>query len=283
MKFNINNCNRFGQLKFALLEDDRFSEHTHGKYEAAVLYAMIENQISLSQDTYENGNSKYYDEESKKCFCIITEKSAKNFKMSSSTFKTRKKFLQEAGLISFKEQTVKKEGVATLIFVTDFTKWVEQNGLYVNGEWHVIPSSENYFNPTKLKTDEKIVKVAPKIKKQQESVVEPVEVEQEPTGDIIEESTNDTPDFDEPAEEKERVPEELQKEMYFRVIDKEDYDGTYKAGFVIKHDGVIVDSWTVKDFLKKTKSSINLNQHESCIIKELQEQGEYKIKYEEGF
>jgi hypothetical protein len=180
MKFNINNCNRFGQLRLALLEDDRFSEHTHGRYEAAVLYAMIENQISLSRDTYENGNSKYYDEELKQCFCIITEKSAKKFKMGSSTFKNRKKFLQEAGLISFKEQTVKKEGVATLIYVTDFTEWVEQNGLYINGEWHVTPSSENYFNPTKHKLDERIVKVAPKIEKKQESTVEPVEVGQEP-------------------------------------------------------------------------------------------------------
>ncbi|MED3980883.1 hypothetical protein [Priestia megaterium] len=180
MKFNMNNCNRFGQLKLALLADDRFSEHTHGKYEAAVLYAMIENQISLSQDTYENGNSKYYDEESQKCFCNITEQSAKrNFKMSSSTFKTRKKFLQEAGLISFTEQAVKKEGVPTAIFATDFTEWVEQNGLYVNGEWHVNPSSENYFNPTKYKSNEKIVKVVPKIKKKKKTVVESVEVEQE--------------------------------------------------------------------------------------------------------
>lgn len=173
MKFNINNCNRFGKLKLALLNDDRFSEHTHGKEQAAILYTMIENQISLSQDTYENGSDKYYDEESKKCFCIITEKSAKrNFKMSSTTFKTRKKFLQEAGLISFKEQILKKDGVATLIFVTDFTEWVEQNGLHINGKWHVTPSSENYFNPVKHKSDEKIVKVAPRIKKKQELVVE---------------------------------------------------------------------------------------------------------------
>lgn len=177
MKFNMNNCNRFGQLRLALLEDDRFSEHTHGKYDAAVLYAMIENQISLSRDTYENGSNKYYDEKSKKCFCNITEQSAKrNFKMSSSTFKTRKKFLQEAGLISFTEQAVKKEGVPTAIFATDFTEWVEQNGLYVNGEWHVIPSSENYFNPTKHNSDEKIVKVAPKIKKK-EIVVEEEKME----------------------------------------------------------------------------------------------------------
>ncbi|MEH7031534.1 hypothetical protein V7054_05070 [Priestia megaterium] len=91
------------------------------------------------------------------------------------------------------------------------------------------------------------------------------------------------PDFDEPFEEKESVPQEPQKEMYFRVIDKEDYNGTYNASFVIKHDGVIVESWTLKDFLKKTKSSINLNQHESYIIKELQKQGEYKIKYEDSF
>lgn len=227
MKFNINNCNRFGQLRLALLEDDRFSEHTHGKYEAAVLYAMIENQISLSRDTYANGNNKYYDEELKQCFCIITEKGAKKFKMSSSTFKTRKKFLQEARLISFKEQTVKKEGVATLIYVTDFTEWVERNGLYINGEWHVTPSSENYFNPTKLKSDEKIVKVAPKINKQQKPVVEPVEVEQEPTEDIVEPTAQDfstydnIPDFGESVKVKltpERPFIELPKPKKFKMI-----------------------------------------------------------------
>lgn len=201
MKFTLNNCNRFGQLRYALLVDDRFKEHTHGKEQAALLYSIIETQASLSQSTYDNGDSTYYDEEKKEVFCILTEDMAdEDFGMTNTVFKQRKKFLKEAGLISYQKQKVKRRGVATIFFITKFDEWVEQNGLYVNGEWHVIPSSENYFNPTKPKSNEKIVKVAPKIKKKQESVVEPVEVEQEPTGDIIEESTDDTPDFEQSVE-----------------------------------------------------------------------------------
>ncbi|MDX5578364.1 hypothetical protein [Streptomyces sp. ID01-9D] len=202
MKFTINNCNRFGQFKFALHNDDRFSEHTHGKEQAVILYAAIETQISLSQSTYDNGDSTYYDEEKKEIFCILTEDMAdEDFGITKTVFKQRKKFLKDAGLISYQKQKVKRRGVATVFFITDFTEWVKQNGLYVNGEWHVTPSSENYFNPNKHNSDEKIVKVAPKIKKQQESVVESVEVEQEPTEDIVEKTTEDftngVPDFNE--------------------------------------------------------------------------------------
>lgn len=215
MKFTINNCNRFGQFKFALNNDDRFSEHTHGKEQAVILYAAIETQISLSQNTYDNGDSKYYDEDKKTVFCILTEDMAEeDFGISKTVFKQRKKFLKDAGLISYQKQKVKRRGVATVFFITDFTEWVKQNGLYVNGEWHVIPSSENYFNPTKLNSDEKIVKVAPRIEKK-ESVVEPVEVEQEPTEDIVEQTTQDFSTYDNIPDFGESVKAEVTTERPF--------------------------------------------------------------------
>jgi len=215
MKFTINNCNRFGQLRYALLMDDRFKQHPHGKEQAALLYSMVETQVSLSQSTYDNGDSTYYDGEKKEVFCILTEDMAdEDFGMTNTVFKQRKKFLKDAGLISYQKQKVKRRGVATIFFVTKFDEWVEQNGLYVNGEWHVTPSSENYFNPTKHKSDEKIVKVAPKIEKK-EIVVEPVEVEQEPTEDIAEQTAQDFSTYDNIPDFSESVKKEVTPEIQF--------------------------------------------------------------------
>ncbi|MED4021994.1 replication initiator protein A [Priestia aryabhattai] len=94
---------------------------------------------------------------------------------------------------------------------------------------------------------------------------------------------NNMCDFDEPVEKKETASKEPQKEMYLRVVDNQNYNGRYRADFVVKHDGVIFETWDLGSFLEKTKSNINPNQHASYIIKELQEQGEYEIKYECDF
>lgn len=83
-----------------------------------------------------------------------------------------------------------------------------------------------------------------------------------------------------PPEPQETTEEQPQKEMYFRVIDKQDYDGTYVANFVIAHNGKVVEALDVREFLKRTKSTIDTNRHDSFIMKDIESEGKYEIKYE---
>ncbi|MED3681830.1 hypothetical protein [Bacillus thuringiensis] len=79
---------------------------------------------------------------------------------------------------------------------------------------------------------------------------------------------------------QENTEEQPQKEMYFRVIDKQDYDGNYRADYVITHNGKVVDILSIREFLKRTKSTIDTNRHDSSIMKDIESQGKYEIRYE---
>lgn len=83
-----------------------------------------------------------------------------------------------------------------------------------------------------------------------------------------------------PPEPQEITEEQPIKQMYFRVFDKQDYDGTYVAEFVIAHNGKIVDTLNVREFLKRTKSTIDTNRHDSFIMKDIESEGKYEVRYE---
>ncbi|GAB6415593.1 replication initiator protein A [Bacillus cereus] len=83
-----------------------------------------------------------------------------------------------------------------------------------------------------------------------------------------------------PPEPQETTEEQPIKQMYFRVFDKQDYDGTYNADFVIMHNDKLVDTLSIREFLKKTKSTIDGNRHLSEIMKDIELEGKYEIKYE---
>lgn len=82
-----------------------------------------------------------------------------------------------------------------------------------------------------------------------------------------------------PPEQQETTEEQPLKEMYFRVVDKQDYDGTYKADYVITHNGKIVESLPVHEVLRRTNSTINIKQHMSGIMKDIESEGTHDIRY----
>ncbi|WP_255294144.1 replication initiator protein A [Bacillus toyonensis] len=83
-----------------------------------------------------------------------------------------------------------------------------------------------------------------------------------------------------PQEQQETTEEQSQKELYFRVIDKQAHDGTYVARFVIAHNGKVVETLNVREFLKRTKSTIDINRHDSFIVKDIELEGKYEVRYE---
>lgn len=80
------------------------------------------------------------------------------------------------------------------------------------------------------------------------------------------------------SKQQEIIKEEPQKEMYFRVVDRQ--DGIYQARFVIAYDGKPVDVWSVHEFLKKTNSTIDGKKHDNEIMKDIESEGQYEIRYE---
>lgn len=82
-----------------------------------------------------------------------------------------------------------------------------------------------------------------------------------------------------PPEPQETTEEQPLKEMYFRVVDKQDYDGTYNADYVITHNGRIIESLPVHEFLRRTNSTINIKQHLSGIMKDIESEGIHDIRY----
>ncbi|PGQ40301.1 hypothetical protein COA19_12350 [Bacillus thuringiensis] len=83
-----------------------------------------------------------------------------------------------------------------------------------------------------------------------------------------------------PPEQQETTEEQPQKEVYFRVFDKQDYDGTYNADFVIMHNGKLVDTLSIREFLQRTKSTIDSKKHLCDIMKDIELEGKYEIRYE---
>ncbi|PGW18550.1 hypothetical protein COD90_07880 [Bacillus cereus] len=82
-----------------------------------------------------------------------------------------------------------------------------------------------------------------------------------------------------PPEPQETTEEQPTKETYFRVIDKQDHDGTYVAMFVIAHNGKIVETFNVREFLNRTKSTIDPKRHDSFIMKDIESEGKYEVRY----
>lgn len=82
-----------------------------------------------------------------------------------------------------------------------------------------------------------------------------------------------------PPEPQETTEEQPIKQMYFRVFDKQDYDGTYNADYVITHNGRIIESLPVHEFLRRTNSTINIKQHLSDIMKDIELEGKHDIRY----
>ncbi|MCQ6527472.1 replication initiator protein A [Bacillus mycoides] len=83
-----------------------------------------------------------------------------------------------------------------------------------------------------------------------------------------------------PPEPQETIEEQPTKETYFRVFDKQDYDGTYIAEFVIAQNGKVIETWSIDRFLKETNSTIVTNRHVTFIMKDIESEGKYEIKYE---
>ncbi|PGK45742.1 hypothetical protein [Bacillus cereus] len=81
-------------------------------------------------------------------------------------------------------------------------------------------------------------------------------------------------------EQQETTEEQPIKQMYFRVFDKQDYDGTYNANFIIMHNSKLIESLSIHEFLKKTKSTIDSKRHLCEIMKDIESEGKYDIRYE---
>lgn len=165
------NQNDFYQLRKTMFIDDRIMDNKkEGGHMAVILYMAIEDKISLSKSKHQKEGNENYVNSDGQYFCCFPEKDAKQeLRMTSGVYKDRKAFLKKIGLIDFPEQAEKKEGVASQITFKPWDIWVEQNGLYSNGEWVVVPSSEDFYNPSDT------VKVQPEVSKPK--VYEPTKAE----------------------------------------------------------------------------------------------------------
>lgn len=161
------NQNDFYQLRKTMFIDDRIMNNKkEGGHMAVILYMAFEDKISLSKSKHLNGNNANYINAYGQYFCCLSEKDAKQeLRMTSGVYKDRKAFLKKIGLIDYSEQAEKKDGVASQITYTPWDIWVEQNGLYSDGEWIIEPTREDFYNPTD------IVKIQP-------NIAEPKQVEE---------------------------------------------------------------------------------------------------------
>lgn len=83
------------------------------------------------------------------------------------------------------------------------------------------------------------------------------------------------------VEKQDRSEKEDTKEMYFRVIDNQAYDGTYDANYIIEQNGKMVDMLTVHEFLRRTKSTIDYKtKHLSEVMKDIELEGKHEIRYD---
>lgn len=160
------NQNDFYQLRKTMLVEHRIMKDKNGGDAAVNLYTVLQSKVELSRVNGEKkGDKTYFNPARKDYFCRFSRANAEDeLTMAPSTFQKRKAFLKKIGLIDYQEQKVKKAGVASEIYVTPWDKWVEQNGLYKNGEWVVEPKDQNYYNPAN------IVKAKPRFSNQ---VIEP--------------------------------------------------------------------------------------------------------------
>mgnify|MGYP001313383152 CR=1 FL=1 len=91
------------------------------KSNGIILYSMMANQVSLSKRPE---NVKKYTNENGQVFILFTELHAKEkLNISKGTFFKLKKQLKDLGLIDYKEQVEKKNGISTPIYVTPYEIW----------------------------------------------------------------------------------------------------------------------------------------------------------------
>lgn len=151
------NHEKFYKSYQSMYLDDRIMKNKTAEYAAIALYDALLNKIGLSDNSISKGDVRWINK-NEKVFCTFTEEDAKNeLSMSPRQYKSRKPFLKEAGLIDYEEQDVKAIGNASRITVTPWHVWIRKNGLINKGEWIILPSSPNYYNPVE------IVKVLPSI------------------------------------------------------------------------------------------------------------------------
>jgi hypothetical protein len=180
------NHNNFYQTRKSMFIDDRIMKNSTGSYPAVILYATIEDKISLSNDSISKGEMKYLNSDGE-TVCFFSQDDAKEeLSMSDTMYKGRKKFLKEVGLINYGKQKKKEVGVSIPITYTPWDIWVEQNGLYSNGEWIIEPTSADFYNPSDIVTVQpNIVPKKEKVEPEPEESLSPVEIsEEQPINEI---------------------------------------------------------------------------------------------------
>jgi hypothetical protein len=141
---NTNQYYNYIPVRMGLMADDRLMAAEGGPW-AVLLYGKIENMISLSTTTKNKGSKEYVDKYGK-VFCRFSEDDAEaQLHMSKPTYKRKKKFLKQAGLIQYRPQSRNEAGVASNIYYTPFETWIAHNGLLVNGHWVFNPLIEQYY------------------------------------------------------------------------------------------------------------------------------------------
>jgi hypothetical protein len=141
---NTNQYYNYIPVRMGLMADDRLMAKDGGPW-AVLLYGKIENMISLSTTTKNKGSKNYVDQFGR-IFCRFSEDDAElQLHMSPATYKRKKKFLKQAGLIQYQAQSRKEAGVASQIYYTPFETWVSHHGLLSNGKWIFNPLIEDYY------------------------------------------------------------------------------------------------------------------------------------------
>ncbi|HFK1764573.1 hypothetical protein AT258_21045 [Bacillus wiedmannii] len=145
--------NKFYQMRKTMFKEDRIMKDKRGKHNAVLLYGGIEDKINLSKKTHlEKGDSSFMTLDGE-YYCVYPVKTAKEeFDIKQGKYGQHKALLRDAGLIHYEPQEEQKEGYASKITYTPWDIWVQQNGLYSDGEWVIPPSIDDYYNPTDIVT-----------------------------------------------------------------------------------------------------------------------------------
>ncbi|HFK1517131.1 TPA: hypothetical protein ACGXMA_002976 [Bacillus cereus] len=149
---NFNQSKHY-QVPKTMFIDDRIMEDKQGGHNAVLLYTCIEDKINLSKRTHiKKGDSTFMTLDGE-YYCVLPVKTAfDELRIKKGKYNQHKALLKDAGLIFFEEQEEKKSGFASKITYTPWDIWVNQNGLYSDGEWIIPPSIDDYYNPTDIVT-----------------------------------------------------------------------------------------------------------------------------------
>ena len=112
------NENWFMKVNLNMLQDSALDNLTN---DGILLYSYMLNRYGVTTFADENGEK----------YIIVTEQSALKFcRIKRVKFYALKKQLRELGLIRYNEQTPKKRGVSTPIYVVDYTDWKNEKRKY---------------------------------------------------------------------------------------------------------------------------------------------------------